>query len=167
MSFLRDASKTSGVSRRNRMTSKPPSTGEPLPAPALITYTHSEDSSADAEVKKSRIVTLGLVTRADREWFLNDGQIPNVRGVRVALKTGHNPGEGNRWASRNGRVSPSPTRQSDSQLSYRCRPRSLSHTRRRGATRLYRSCEARVAGLLHSTDPKEVRPMRLLHTPRA
>jgi hypothetical protein len=38
----------------------------------------------------------------------NDGQIPHFRGVRVALGTGYNPGEGNRRASRNGRVSDLP-----------------------------------------------------------
>jgi hypothetical protein len=42
-------------------------------------------------------------------WPLNDGQIPNFRGVRVAHGTSYNPGEGNRRASRNGRVSSSPT----------------------------------------------------------
>ena len=39
---------------------------------------------------------------------LNDGQIPNFRGVRVALGTGCDRAEGNRRASRNGRVSSSP-----------------------------------------------------------
>jgi hypothetical protein len=36
---------------------------------------------------------------------LNDGQIPNVRGVRAHVSTGYNRGEGNRRASRNGLVS--------------------------------------------------------------
>jgi hypothetical protein len=41
---------------------------------------------------------------------LNERQIPNCRGVGVALGTGYDPGEGNRRASRNGRVvSSSPT----------------------------------------------------------
>jgi hypothetical protein len=35
----------------------------------------------------------------------NEGQIPNVRVVRVNVSTGYNPGEGNRRASRNRRVS--------------------------------------------------------------
>ena len=39
---------------------------------------------------------------------LNDGQIPNVRVARVTLGTGYTPGEVNRWASRNGRVSDLP-----------------------------------------------------------
>jgi hypothetical protein len=39
---------------------------------------------------------------------LNDGQIPNFRGVRVALSTGCNDLEGNRRTSRNGRVSEIP-----------------------------------------------------------
>ena len=42
---------------------------------------------------------------------LNDAQIPNCRGVHVALGTGYSRVEGNRRASRNGRVSDrSPTR---------------------------------------------------------
>jgi hypothetical protein len=36
---------------------------------------------------------------------LNDGQSPSFRVVRVALGTGYNRVEGNRWAPRNGRVS--------------------------------------------------------------
>jgi hypothetical protein len=36
---------------------------------------------------------------------LNEGRTPHVRGVRVALGTGYNLVEGNRRASRNGRVS--------------------------------------------------------------
>jgi hypothetical protein len=39
---------------------------------------------------------------------LNDGRIPNSRGVRVARGTGYNRVEGNRRASRNGRVSDLP-----------------------------------------------------------
>jgi hypothetical protein len=47
----------------------------------------------------------------DRKWSLNDGQSPYVRGVRVvALGAGYNYVEWNRRASRNGRVSSSPTR---------------------------------------------------------
>ena len=40
---------------------------------------------------------------------MNDGQIPNVRGVRVHVSTSYNRVEGNRRASRNGLVSSSPT----------------------------------------------------------
>jgi hypothetical protein len=40
-----------------------------------------------------------------RQKPLNEGQIPNLRGVRVALGTGYDPGEGNRRAARNGLVS--------------------------------------------------------------
>jgi hypothetical protein len=36
-----------------------------------------------------------------REWSLNDGRIPNFRGLRSALGTGYNRVEGNRRASRN------------------------------------------------------------------
>jgi hypothetical protein len=71
-------------------------------------------------MEKSRIVTI-------RVWHgrqkLNDRQIPNFRGVRVALGTGYNRVEGNRRASRNGRVSSSPTRNPyryGSQLLLRC-----------------------------------------------
>jgi hypothetical protein len=42
--------------------------------------------------------------RGDRKWPLNDGQIPNVRGVRVHVSTGYNRVEGIRLASRNGLV---------------------------------------------------------------
>jgi hypothetical protein len=48
--------------------------------------------------------------RGDRKWPLNDGQIPNVRGVRVPVSTRYTPVEGNRRASRNGRASSSPAR---------------------------------------------------------
>jgi hypothetical protein len=46
-----------------------------------------------------------VCARGDIKWSLNDGQIPNSRGVRVALGTGYDRVEGNRRASRNGRVS--------------------------------------------------------------
>jgi hypothetical protein len=38
------------------------------------------------------------LARGDRKWFLNDGQIPNFRGVCVALGTGSSPVERNRRA---------------------------------------------------------------------
>jgi hypothetical protein len=44
------------------------------------------------------------LARRDRKWSLNDGQSPNFRGVRVHVSTGYNRAEGNRRASRNGRV---------------------------------------------------------------
>jgi hypothetical protein len=51
-------------------------------------------------------VHLGQCQRlGDREWSLNEGQIPNCRGIRVHASTGYNRVEGNRRASRNGRVS--------------------------------------------------------------
>jgi hypothetical protein len=58
-------------------------------------------------VKQLRIVTPRLA-RGDRKWPLKDGQIPNFRGVRVALVTGYHRVEVNRRASRNGRVSDLP-----------------------------------------------------------
>jgi hypothetical protein len=44
----------------------------------------------------------------DREWSLNDGQIPYFRVVRVALGMGYNRVEGTRRTSRNGLVSDLP-----------------------------------------------------------
>jgi hypothetical protein len=44
----------------------------------------------------------------DRKGSLDDGLIPNVRGVRVALGTGYDHVEGNRQASRIGLVSDLP-----------------------------------------------------------
>jgi hypothetical protein len=56
--------------------------------------------------KSWRIVTLvGFGTRRDRKRPLNDGQIPNPNGVRVASGAGYHRVEGNRRASRNGPVS--------------------------------------------------------------
>jgi hypothetical protein len=57
-------------------------------------------------VTKLRIVA-GLARR-DREWSLNEGRIPNVRGVRVSPGTVYRRGEGNRRASCNGPVSDLP-----------------------------------------------------------
>jgi hypothetical protein len=45
------------------------------------------------------------LARGDREWPLNDGQTPNPNVVCVALGTRYSRVEGNRRASRNGRVS--------------------------------------------------------------
>jgi hypothetical protein len=75
-------------------------------------------------MQKLRIehVKLGLARR-DRKWPLNDRQIPNPNVVRVAFGTGYHRVEGNRRASRNRRVSRSPTRnphRHDSQLLHRC-----------------------------------------------
>jgi hypothetical protein len=49
-----------------------------------------------------------VLARGDRKWPLNDGPIPNCRGLRVHASTGNNRVEGNRRASRNGRVSDLP-----------------------------------------------------------
>jgi hypothetical protein len=54
-----------------------------------------------------RIATVGFV-HGDRKWSLNDRQIPKNRGVRVHVSKGYNHVEGNRRASRNGRVSDLP-----------------------------------------------------------
>ena len=45
------------------------------------------------------------MARRDRKWPLNDGQIPNPNGVRVAPGTGYHRVEGNRRVSRDGPVS--------------------------------------------------------------
>jgi hypothetical protein len=60
-----------------------------------------------AAMKKLRIVALGFGS-ARQKVPLNAGQIPNFRGVRVALGAGYSRAEGNRRASRNGRVSDLP-----------------------------------------------------------
>jgi hypothetical protein len=67
--------------------------------------------AASAALQRCKICEsylLGFGTGRDTEWSLNDGQRPNFRGVRVALGTGYNRVEGNRRASRNGRVSDLP-----------------------------------------------------------
>jgi hypothetical protein len=51
-----------------------------------------------------------------REWSLNEGQIPNLRGVRVHVSTGCNLVEGNRRASRTVSDPPPETYRHDSQL---------------------------------------------------
>jgi hypothetical protein len=61
---------------------------------------------SDAQVANR---ALGFGTGRQENQPLNDGQIPNVRVVRVRVSTGYTRVEGNRRASRNGRVSSSPT----------------------------------------------------------
>jgi hypothetical protein len=51
---------------------------------------------------------IGGLARGDWKWSLNEEQIPNSRVVRVALGTCYHRVEGNRRASRNGRVSDLP-----------------------------------------------------------
>jgi hypothetical protein len=62
-------------------------------------------SSTAKEKLRNRNVRVG---HGATEWSLNDGQIPNPNGVRVAPGTGYRRVEGNRRASRNGRVSDLP-----------------------------------------------------------
>jgi hypothetical protein len=59
---------------------------------------------ASRHVASRRVVWHG----GDRKWPLSDGQSPGFRGVREALGPGYTRGEGNRRASRNGRVSDLP-----------------------------------------------------------
>jgi hypothetical protein len=75
--------------------------------PRLPRSHHTISRSFHTEMQKLRIVTIGLAP-GDRKWSLNDGQIPNFRGVRVHVSTGYNRVEGNRWALRNGLVSDLP-----------------------------------------------------------
>jgi hypothetical protein len=63
-------------------------------------YRKTETQVRLAAVQRYRIVTLkGSARGNDRKWPVNDGQIPNFRGVRVHVSTGYNHGEGNRRAS--------------------------------------------------------------------
>jgi hypothetical protein len=55
-----------------------------------------------------RIVTIRVWHGGDRKWPLNEEHTPNFRGVRVHVSTGYKRVEGNRRASRNGRVSDLP-----------------------------------------------------------
>jgi hypothetical protein len=51
--------------------------------------------AAYSEATRSRVVTLGVWHgAAENGRFLDDGRIPNVRGVRVHASTGYNPVEG-------------------------------------------------------------------------
>jgi hypothetical protein len=61
-------------------------------------------------MKELRVVAAGFGTGWHRKWPSNEGQIPNFRAVREHASTGYNRVEGNRRASRNGRVTSSPTR---------------------------------------------------------
>jgi hypothetical protein len=61
---------------------------------------------AQTAMQKLRIERFRVGT--GRQWSLNDGRTPNVRGLRVARGTGYNRVEGNRRASRNGLVSDLP-----------------------------------------------------------
>jgi hypothetical protein len=61
-------------------------------------------------LEKLRIVTVAFGTGRQRMALERGAQLPNFHGVRVALDTGYHRVEGNRQASRNGRVSLSPTR---------------------------------------------------------
>jgi hypothetical protein len=67
-----------------------------------------------AAPKVRRMQKLQIETLTFRVWHgatdrsLNDGQIPHLHGVRVALGTGYHRVEGNRRASRNGLVSDLP-----------------------------------------------------------
>jgi hypothetical protein len=73
------------------------------------------DAPFGAAMTKLRIVAHRFGA-GDRNWPLNDLQITDVRVVRVALGVGHNPGEGNRRASRIGGVSDLPPTIADSPL---------------------------------------------------
>jgi hypothetical protein len=79
-----------------------------VPCPCTcIAHAHAQKNKGHgrAATQKSRI-TVGH--GGDRNWSLNDGQIPNFHVVRVHVSTGYNRVEGNRRTSRNGRVSDPP-----------------------------------------------------------
>jgi hypothetical protein len=80
-----------------------------LPAPPQYTG-GARENGAHSEMKRKCESNDSGLARGDRNWPLHDGQTPAYRGVRVALGTCYNTVEGNRRASRNGRVSSSPTR---------------------------------------------------------
>jgi hypothetical protein len=63
---------------------------------------------SDAKVVNRNDRAWPCLAWGDREWSLNDGQIPYFRVVRVALGMGYNRVEGTRWTSRNGLVSDLP-----------------------------------------------------------
>jgi hypothetical protein len=63
-------------------------------------------------MKHSRIVTVAKVWHGAK-WPLNEGQSPSPNVVRVVPGTGYHRVEGNRRASRNGRVSDPPPETAD------------------------------------------------------
>jgi hypothetical protein len=65
----------------------------------------AQGAYGDEKVANNRYYGLA---RRDREWSLNDGQIPNRRVIRVHVSTGYHRVEGNRRASCNGPVSDLP-----------------------------------------------------------
>jgi hypothetical protein len=76
--------------------------------PAVAALGSAPSSTTSVRItwqQQLRIVALG--TR-DREWPLNDGQIPNPNVVRIAPGTRYHRVEGKRRASRNGPVSDLP-----------------------------------------------------------
>jgi hypothetical protein len=69
---------------------------------------HTRRRPVRTAMQQLRIVMVGVWHGATEKGSLNDGQIPNFRGVRVHVSTVYNRVEGNRRASRNGRVSDLP-----------------------------------------------------------
>jgi hypothetical protein len=51
-------------------------------------------ASPRTAMEKLRIVSQGLAWGDRERPLMNDGQIPNTRGVRVHVSTGYNPVEG-------------------------------------------------------------------------
>jgi hypothetical protein len=86
--------------------------------------------------------------RGDRNWSLNDGQIPNCRGERVHVRTGYNHAGGNRRALRNGRASDPPPETptvSIRHLSIAVRhPRGVASQRRHGPPAVHGARHARL-----------------------
>jgi hypothetical protein len=97
-----------------------------------------------------RLQRMRIWRHGDRKWNpLNDGQIPNLRVVRVALGTGSNPRRANRRASRSGPRElishpKNPTSPHDSQHTHTWKRFSTSALH--AASRMYRSRSKRSAG---------------------
>jgi hypothetical protein len=83
----------------------PPPPGAAAPTTPLLSGACAPPAFSHAQVANRNA---RVWARRDSEWCLNDGQIPNTRGVRVALGTDYHRVEVNRRASRNGRVSDLP-----------------------------------------------------------
>jgi hypothetical protein len=70
-----------------------------IPAGATNRHTERESSGVTQRAAMESRESYGLA-RGDRKWPLNEGRIPNIRGVREALGTSYSRVEGNRRASR-------------------------------------------------------------------
>jgi hypothetical protein len=102
-----------GLYSRNRHWQTPAGTTTNFPT-ALGLSTSYSDATCSCE-SYARVWRGG-----QQKWSSNEGQIPNTRGVRVHVSTGYHRVEGNRRASRNGRVSDLPPETLRSVLTSSC-----------------------------------------------